>query len=88
LNGYHNFIGIKTKEGQSLASNAVDKISSPLIGDGRIQLLSKTFQKLKDNLLQLGLHYGYDYLIKHCATIWTVIPKIVAKRFCFGSNAF
>jgi hypothetical protein len=61
-----------------LVSIAVDKFISPLVGDECIQLLGKDFQKLKDNLLQLGLHYGYDYLIKHCATVWTVIPEIVA----------
>jgi hypothetical protein len=32
---------------------------------------------LKDNLLQLGLHYGFDYLIKQCTTVRTVIPEIV-----------
>jgi hypothetical protein len=26
----------------------------------------------------LGLRYGYDYLIKHCTTVWTVLPEIVA----------
>jgi hypothetical protein len=78
LNGYRNFIDIKTKKGQSLASNAVDKFISPLIGDEHIQLISKDFQKLKNNLLQSRSRYGYDYLIKHCATIWTVIPEIVA----------
>ena len=26
----------------------------------------------------MGLRYGYNYLIKHCATIQTVIPEIVA----------
>ncbi len=24
------------------------------------------------------MRYGYNYLIKHCATVWTVIPEIVA----------
>jgi hypothetical protein len=54
LNGYHNFINIRNKEGQALVSNAVDKFISPLVGDERIQLLGKDFQKMKDNLLQLG----------------------------------
>jgi len=80
LNGYRNFIGIQNKEGQVLVSNAVDKFISPLVDDERVQLLSKDFQKLKDNLLQLGLRYGYNYLIKHCATIWTVIQEIVADN--------
>ena len=61
-----------------MVSNAVDKFISPLVGDERVQLLGKDFQKLKDNLLRLGSRYGYDYLIKHCATVWTVIPEIVA----------
>ncbi len=26
----------------------------------------------------MGSRYGYDYLIKHCATVWTVILEIVA----------
>ena len=59
-----------------MVSNAVDKIISPLVGDERIQLLGKDFQKLKDNLLLLGSRYGYDHLIKHCATVRTVIPEI------------
>ncbi len=78
LNGFRNFIDIRNKEGQALVSNAVDKFISPLVGDERVQLLGKDFQKLKDNLLRLGLRYGYDYLIKHCATVWTVFPEIVA----------
>jgi hypothetical protein len=78
LSGFHNFINIWNKEGQALVSNAVDKFISPLVGDEHVQLLGKDFQKLKDNLLWLGLRYGYDYLIKHCAMVWTVIPEIVA----------
>jgi hypothetical protein len=74
LNGYRNFIDIRNKEGQALVSNAVDKFISPLVGDERVQLLSKDFQKLKDNLLRLGSRYGYDHLIKRCATVRTVIP--------------
>jgi len=60
-----------------LVSNAVDKIISPLVGDERIQLLGKDFQKLKDNLLPLGSRYGYDHLIKRCAAVRTVIPETV-----------
>jgi hypothetical protein len=78
LNGYRNFIDIRNKEGQVLVSNAVDKFISPLVGDKRIQLLGKDFQKLKDNLLRLGPCYHYDYFIKHCAMVLTVIPEIVA----------
>jgi hypothetical protein len=78
LSGYCNFIDIRNKEGQSLVSNAVNKFISPLAGDDHVQLLGKDFQKLKDNLLQLGSCYGYNYLIKHCAMVWTVIPEIVA----------
>jgi hypothetical protein len=77
LNCYRNFIDIRNKEGQALVSNAVDKFISPLVGDERIQLLGKDFQKLKDNLLRLGSRYGFDYLIKQCATVRTVIPEIV-----------
>jgi hypothetical protein len=77
LNGYRNFINIQNKEGQALVFNAVDKFISPLVGDERIQLLGKDLQKLKDNLLQLRSRYGYDHLIKRCATVRTVIPEIV-----------
>ncbi len=77
LNSYRNFIDIRNKEGQALVSNAVDKFIIPLVGDEHVQLLGKDFQKLKDNLLWLGSRYGYDYLIKHCATVRTVIPEIV-----------
>jgi hypothetical protein len=77
LNGYRNFIDIRNKEGQALVSNAVDKFISPLVGDERVQFLGKYFQKLKDNLLRLGSRYGFDYLIKQCATVRTVIPEIV-----------
>ena len=80
LNGYRNFIDNRNKEGQALVSNAVDKFISPLVGDECVQLLSKDFQKLKDNLLRLGSRYGYNYLIKHCATVRTVIPEIVADN--------
>ena len=55
LNGYRNFIDIRNKEGQALVSNAVDKFISPLVGDERVQLLDKDFQKLKDNLLKGGV---------------------------------
>jgi hypothetical protein len=78
MNSYRNFIDIQNKEGQSLVSNAMDKFISPLAGDECIQLLSKDFQKLKDNLLQLGSHYGYNFLIKHCVMVWTIIPEIIA----------
>jgi len=77
LNGYHNFIDIRNKEGQSLVYNADDKFISPLVGDECIQLLGKDFQKLKDNLLCLVSQYGYDHLTKHCATVRTVIPEII-----------
>jgi hypothetical protein len=78
LNGYRNFIDIQTKEGQALVSNAIEKFISPLPIDEHVQLLGKDFQNLKDNLLCLGLRYGFDNIIKHCATVWTVIPEIVA----------
>jgi len=77
LNGYRNFIDIRNKESQSLVYNAVDKFISPLVGDERIQLLGKDFQKLKDNHLRLGSCYGYDHLIKRYATVRTVILEIV-----------
>jgi hypothetical protein len=41
-------------------------------GDERISLIGSSFQKLKDNILQLGSHYGYIYLIKSCATKWVI----------------
>jgi len=77
LNGYRNFIDIRNKECKALVSNAIDKFISPLVGYERFQLLGKDFQKLKDNLLRLGSRYGYDYLIKQCAMVRTVIPEIV-----------
>ena len=72
LNSYRNFIDIKTKEGQALVSNAIDKYVSPLTGDDRISLSGTSFQKLKDNLLRSGSRFGYDYLIKVVNTICTV----------------
>jgi hypothetical protein len=72
LNSYHNFIGIKTKKGLALVSNAIDKYVSPLTGDDRISLTCTSFQKLKDNLLPLSSRFGYDYLIKVVNTIQTV----------------
>ena len=72
LNSYHNFIDIKTKEGQALVSNAIDKYVSPLTGDDRITLSGTSFQKLKDNLLRLSSRFGYDYLIKVINTVQTV----------------
>ncbi len=36
LNSYCNFIAIQTKEGQALVSNAIDKFTSPLLGEDRI----------------------------------------------------
>jgi len=72
LNSYRNFIDIKTKEGQALVSNAIDKYVSPLTGDDRISLSGTSFQKLKDNLLRLSSRFGYDYLIKVVNTVCTV----------------
>jgi len=72
LNSYRNFIDIKTKEGQALVSNAIEKYASPLIGDDRISLSGTSFQKLKDNLLRLSSRFGYDYLIKVINTVRTV----------------
>jgi hypothetical protein len=72
LNSYRNFIDIKTKEGQALVSNAIDKYVSPLLGDDRISLSGASFQKLKDNLLRLSSRFGYDYLIKVVDTVRTV----------------
>ena len=72
LISYRNFTDIRTKEGQALLSNAIDKYVSPLMGDDRISLSCTSFQKLKDNLLRLGSRFGYDYLIKVVDTICTV----------------
>ena len=58
LNSYRNFIDIKTKEGQSLLANAIEKFTSPLAGDERIALIGPDFQKLKDNISRLGSLYG------------------------------
>jgi hypothetical protein len=69
LNSYHNFIDIRTKEGQALVSNVIDKFSSPLVGEDPISLIGPNFQKLKDNINRLRSCYGYDYLLKHCATV-------------------
>jgi hypothetical protein len=83
-----------------MVSNAINKFISPLAGDERIQLLGKDFQKLKDNLLRLGSGYGYEYLIKHCTMVWTVIPEIIAdpasvppfvgvpEKSCFTNNIY
>jgi len=43
LNSYRNFNDIKTKEGQALVSNAIDKYVSPLTGDDRISLSGTSF---------------------------------------------
>jgi hypothetical protein len=72
LNSYRNFIDIKTKGGQALVSNAIDKYVSPLMGDDRISLSGTSFQKLKDNLFRLSSRFGYDYLIKVINTVRTV----------------
>jgi hypothetical protein len=89
---------IRNKEGQSLVSNAISKFISLLDGYDCVQLLGKDFQKLKDNLLWLGSRYGYDYLIKHCATVQTIFPEIIAdvaavppvvcapEKNCFANN--
>jgi hypothetical protein len=72
LNSYRNFIDIKTKEGQALVSNAINKYASPLTGDDRISLTGTSFQKLKNNLLRISSRFGYDYLIKFVHTVRTV----------------
>jgi hypothetical protein len=81
-----------------LVSNAIDKFISPLAGDDCIQLLGKDFQKLKDNLLQSGSNYGYNYLIKHCTMVWMAISEIIEdaaaippvvgapEEICFTNN--
>ena len=76
LNSYRNFIDIKTKEGQSLLANAIEKFTSPLAGDERIALIGPDFQKLKDNISRLGSLYGYDYLFKRCASTRVDTPAI------------
>jgi hypothetical protein len=94
LNSYRNFIDIKTKEGQALVSNAIDKYVSPLTGDDRISLSGTSFQKLKDNLLHLSSRFGYDYLIKVVNTIQTVdaagdatfsVPINMLERYLDGN---
>ncbi|MGL6008733.1 MAG: hypothetical protein ACRC1D_04680 [Culicoidibacterales bacterium] len=72
MNSYRNFINIKTKEGQAALANAIDKFTSPLVGDERLSLAGSSFQKLKDIILRLGSCYGYDYLIKKVSTRRTV----------------
>ncbi len=72
MNSYRNFIDIKTKEGQALVSNAINKYVSPLTGDDCISLTGTSFQKLKDNLLHISSRFGYDYLIKVIHTVRTV----------------
>jgi hypothetical protein len=79
LNSYRNFINIGNKEVHSLVANAINKFISPLSGDERISLVAKDYQKLKDNINRLGSRYGYDYLFKHCATLKTVIPEVIAN---------
>jgi hypothetical protein len=80
LNSYRNFIDIKTKEGQSLVSNAIDKFTSPLIGDDCIFLIGPDFQKLKDNINRLGSRYGYNYIFKRCATLQINTLAIIADQ--------
>ncbi len=75
--GWRN-TNIRNREGHSLVSSAIDKFISPLAGVECVQLLGKDFQKLKDNLLWSGSRYNYNYLIKHYAMVWTVIPEIIA----------
>jgi hypothetical protein len=78
LNSYRNFINIGNKEGQTLVANAIDKFISPLIGNERISLVAKDYQKLKDNVNHLGSYYGYDHLFKQCATTKIVTTEIIA----------
>jgi arginine repressor len=54
LNSYRNFIDIKTKEGQALVANAIEKFTKPLVGDERLSLAGSSFQMLKDMILCLG----------------------------------
>ena len=72
LNSYHNFIDMRTKKGQALVSNAIDQYVSPLTGDNCVSLSGPNFQKLKETLLRLSSHFGYDYLIKVINTVRTV----------------
>jgi hypothetical protein len=74
LNSFRNYIDIKTKEGQAFVANAIDKFTSPLVGDKRLSLVGSSFQKLKDMIIRLGSCYGYNYLIKRVATRRTVDP--------------
>jgi hypothetical protein len=78
LNPYCSYIDIWTKEGQALAWNATDKFISPLLGNNHISLAGTSFQRLKDNILWLGAHYGYGYLFKSCITTWVFIPEVIA----------
>jgi hypothetical protein len=78
LNPYCNYIDIWIKGGQALALSTTDKFISPLLGNNRISLAGTTFQKLKENILQLGARYGYDYLFKSCVTTRVFIPAVNA----------
>jgi hypothetical protein len=78
LNSYCNFIDIQTKEGQALVSNAIDKFTSPLLGQDRVSLIGTTFQKLKGNIYWLRSCFGYNYLYKCCATVKVFIPEVIA----------
>jgi hypothetical protein len=81
LNSYCNFIDICTKEGQALVSNAIDKFSSPLVGEDCISLIGSNFQKLKDNINCLGSCYEYHYLFKPCVTVQVFIPEVLADAY-------
>ncbi len=63
-----------------MVSNAIDKFTSPIIGDDRISLIGPDFQKLKDNINPLGSRYGYDYIFKQCATLRIDTPAIIADQ--------
>jgi hypothetical protein len=86
LNSYCNFIDIKTKEGQAALANAIDKFQSPLVGDNRLLLVGSSFQKLKDNILQLASCYRYDYLIKKWQQGGLLIQQLAMSLLTFPST--
>jgi hypothetical protein len=80
LNPYHNFINVLTKDGQTLLSNAINKLKSPLDGENKISLQpgGKVYQTLKDNLTLLSHRFRYHNLLHNVVPVCAVTPEIPA----------
>jgi hypothetical protein len=80
LSPYRNFIGVSTKEGLTLLSNAIYKFECPLKEDERISLRTegRDYQKWKDILLRCSQRFGYHHLLNNVPTTWVVTPAVPA----------